>query len=122
MKVYYGLNNFSDVIIRGRKYGMGSIRVFALYTDSLKTSVQVGFTITKKIKRAVDRNRLKRYLRESFRFIIKRNESLVKNGKELKLVFMHTGVDGIAQRNISYFCVLKEVEKICKAMSIIHGE
>jgi ribonuclease P protein component len=101
---------------------MGPIRVFALYTDSLKTSVQVGFTITKKIKRAVDRNRLKRYLRESFRFIIKKNESLVKNGKELKLVFMHTGVDEIAQRTISYFCVLKELDKICKAMSMIHEE
>ena len=55
--------------------------------------LQAGFTVNKKnFKKAVDRNRIKRLMRESYR--IQKNDlknELIKSNKNLALFFIYTG-------------------------------
>jgi ribonuclease P protein component len=56
---------FRQVYAAGRRYSLSLFTVFALPTPRGKT--RLGVTVTKKIGRAVKRNRAKRLIREVFR-------------------------------------------------------
>jgi ribonuclease P protein component len=64
-----------------------------LQTENHISPLQAGFTVsTRHFKKAVDRNRIKRLMRESYR--LQKNSlknSLEKNHKNLVLFFIYTG-------------------------------
>lgn len=69
------------------------LRVIYLETEQQLTPLQAGFTVNKRnFKKAVDRNRIKRLMRESYR-LQKNNlkNELAKSNKTLALFFIYTG-------------------------------
>ena len=82
----------------GKKFGIAPFRVFYLYTTTEKSSLQCGVGVSSKnFKKSVDRNRVKRLMREAYRLqktlladcIKEKNDSLnlfvIYTGKELPL-------------------------------------
>lgn len=69
------------------------LRVIYLETEQQPSSLQAGFTVNKKnFKKAVDRNRIKRVMRESYR--LQKNDlktEIEKCSKNLALFFIYTG-------------------------------
>ena len=69
------------------------IRVIYLETIQGSSPLEAGFTVNKKnFKKAVDRNRVKRLMRESYR--IQKNDlknELIQSNKNLALFFIYTG-------------------------------
>lgn len=68
---------FRQVYAAGRRYNLPLFTIFALPTPRGKT--RLGVTVTKKIGRAVERNRAKRLIREVFR----RNKNRIEGSFDL---------------------------------------
>ncbi|HET7115852.1 MAG TPA: ribonuclease P protein component [Hanamia sp.] len=77
----------------GKSFSHFPLRVMYVETENKLSSLQAGFTVsTRHFKKAVDRNRIKRLMRESYR-LQKNNlkNSLEKNSKNLAVFFIYTG-------------------------------
>jgi ribonuclease P protein component len=86
---------------RGRKLHTDSFFVFALINHRPLT--RIGVTVSKKVGKAVERNRVKRLVREAFR----RRKALFPSGLDLVFVAKRNAVDA------SYERVVQEIEKLC---------
>lgn len=81
-----------------RAYGKGKKQAgkyIVVYGLKRKSGVRLGITVSKKIRKAVVRNKLRRQIRESFRYL----EPFIKDGADLVFVArsaaVHAGFDGI---------------------------
>lgn len=77
----------------GKSFSHFPFRVMYLDADAQIVPLQAGFTVSSRnFKKAVDRNRIKRLMRESYR--LQKNDlksSLEKNQKMLVVFFIYTG-------------------------------
>ena len=77
----------------GKSFSHFPFRVMYIQTENQISFVQAGFTAsTRNFKKAVDRNRIKRLMRESYR--LQKNNlkiSLEENHKSLAVFFIYTG-------------------------------
>lgn len=108
-----------ELFLNGKSFSMFPLRVTYRFIPSDETSVQVGVTAGKRFfKKAVDRNRIKRLIREAYR-LQKSDlaESLKQKGQKAFLFFMYT------DKTIASFLTIKEamnkalkrLEKIAEA-------
>jgi ribonuclease P protein component len=84
-----GFGAFSAIISNGNVITEKPLRLFYVFEKGKATTVSVGFAVTRNFRRAVDRNHIKRLMREAFRL-----EHAVFNNErqrvgELKLVIMY---------------------------------
>lgn len=77
----------------GKKFSQGNIRLFYLLNKNEQPALLFATgASSKSFKRAVDRNRIKRLIRESYR--LQKNllwEKTTEQGKQLILFFLYTG-------------------------------
>lgn len=79
----------------GKSFSNFPVRVIYLPVENQDSALKAGFTVsTKYFKNAVDRNRVKRLMRESYR-LQKNNlvNKLIKNNQQLALFFIYTSAD-----------------------------
>lgn len=79
----------------GKSFSNFPVRVIYLPVENQDSALKAGFTVsTKYFKNAVDRNRVKRLMRESYR-LQKNNlvNKLIKNNRQLALFFIYTSAD-----------------------------
>ncbi|MEO8822524.1 MAG: ribonuclease P protein component [Ginsengibacter sp.] len=79
----------------GKSFSNFPIRVIYLPVENQDSTLKAGFTVsTKYFKNAVDRNRVKRLMRESYR-LQKNNlvNELIKNNQQLAVFFIYTSGD-----------------------------
>jgi ribonuclease P protein component len=98
-----------DLFLNGKNFSVFPLRATYQFLPSEETIVQVGVTAGKKyFKRAVDRNRIKRLVREAYR--LQKNdliEALKSNHQKGFLFFMYT------DKTIAPFSVVKEAMNKC---------
>lgn len=87
---------------RGRKLHTDSFLVFVLPQQE-PGPTRLGITVFKKVGQAVERNCVKRLVREAFR----RNKALFPHGLDLVFVAKRSAVKADAQQ------VVREIEKLC---------
>ncbi len=120
VEILRGFGAFTRVITEGRIYEEKPIRAFVGLSKAKQSIIRVGFAVSKNVKRAVDRNLLRRYLRESFRNQI---DCLIeKVGKEMMVtvVFMYAakaeGVFPIRGRLPSISAAMRKILEKMKAI------
>lgn len=85
-EILHGYRSFSRVIGEGRSVARPPVRLFVRVDPTLGSTLKVGFSVSRSVRGAVQRNRFRRLLRESFR-LNRHHESLVG----VELVLMYTG-------------------------------
>ena len=119
-EILRGKKNFDVIFTRGKRaegrYLRGLFVLNAPHSKSSETPCVVGFAVARTVRRAVDRNRLKRFLRESYR----RNKSILHPMIErlptpLVLVFLYT-------KGAAHVSDLPEFSEIESDMKNILGE
>lgn len=85
-EILRGYRAFSRVIGEGRSAVRPPVRLFVRVNPTLGSTLKVGFSVSRSVRTAVQRNRFKRLLREAFR--LNRPETPLA-GREI--VLMYTG-------------------------------
>ncbi len=98
-----------SLFLNGKNFSVFPLRVTYQFERSEETLAQVGVTAAKKhFKRAVDRNRIKRLIREAYRLQKNDfNEALIQNRQKCFLFFIYT------DKTIAPFKVIKETMDKC---------
>lgn len=77
----------------GKSFSAFPFRVIWLFTENRETPLQTGFTVSSRhFKRAVDRNRIKRLMREAYR--LQKNDLLqvlIQQPKQLAVFIIYNG-------------------------------
>jgi ribonuclease P protein component len=98
-----------DLFLNGKSFSVFPLRVTYQFSPSETSNVQVGVTAGKKyFKRAVDRNRMKRLIREAYRLQKADLTELLKQSKRsASIFFMYTG------KELATFVPVKEAMTKC---------
>lgn len=98
-----------ELFLNGKNFSVFPLRVTYQFVPSQEALIQVGVTAGKRhFKRAVDRNRIKRLIREAYRLQkIELTETLKQNHQNGFLFFMYT------DKTIASFQVIKEAMNKC---------
>lgn len=78
---------------KGKRFSLSPFRVLYLFTEGAAPGIQFGTGAgTRQFKRAVDRNRIKRLVRESYRLQkLPLQDAAMAARKEVQLFFIYTG-------------------------------
>lgn len=113
IEILRGFGTFTKVITRGKRYEKQPIKAFVLSSLSKKTSLHVGYTVTKKIRTAAHRNRLKRLMREAF--LAKKTDFIrqLSSGTLVEIVFMYNGNIEIAPTMVRFSSIVQALSALC---------
>lgn len=120
-EVLRGRNSFDLLFKRGEKFSGKAIRCLVVRApaDARETvpRVIVGFAVPRTVKRAVDRNRIKRYLRESYRL----NKHLLAQQKQLScgvtILFLYAHKKGSQAELPSHHVVEQDMKHLLASIS-----
>ncbi|HOV98828.1 MAG TPA: ribonuclease P protein component [Bacteroidota bacterium] len=88
-EILRGYNTFSEVFSHGNSFEARAIRMFVLGHKDKESAVMAGFAVSRSVRRAVDRNRAKRLLREAYRHYKHLLWNVAKENKlSLSIVFV----------------------------------
>ena len=88
-----GFGAFTRVIEEGRSIGGQPISLFYRRNPTAKAEFKVGFSVSRRLRRAADRNYVRRLMREAFRLRTPLGPA-TNNGQTggIEAVFMYTGL------------------------------
>lgn len=111
-----GYKNFERIIIQGRQYQEKPIKAFVYVAEADKPEVHVGFTVKKGIKKATERNKIKRQMREAFRLDQEKLLLNIQRNRKLEIIFMFYDINegkkrfSLISRAISSLCSMINIE------------
>jgi len=86
-----GFGSFTRVIAYGMKYERKPIKAFVCSSPSEHAGLRVGFAVTRKVRKAVHRNLIKRTMREAFRARAGVFVEHIGPGSLLEIIFLFNG-------------------------------
>ena len=105
-EILRGKKNLQRIFSDGARFEENTLRSLVLlspHTDDSRPRVRVGFMVSRRTRRAVDRNRLKRLMREAFRLNKLRLLPHVESSQQdLEIVFLSSRNSPEAVRALTY--------------------
>jgi ribonuclease P protein component len=113
-----GFGSFTRVITHGKKYEKEPIKAFVYSSISQQRDFRVGFTVTREIRKATQRNLIKRLMREAFRTRREEFFTHFNSGILLEIVFLYHGDAKIPPKKIKFASIDKAMAELSSKMSI----
>jgi ribonuclease P protein component len=114
-----GFGSFTRVITRGKKYEKKPIKAFVYASFEKKTSLSVGFAVSKGIRSAVHRNRVKRLMRQAFQASKMELINKISAGMLIEIVFMYSGDSRLAPPMVQFGPINKAFLSLCKDINVV---
>jgi ribonuclease P protein component len=108
-----GFGAFTRVIARGRTYEQQPVKAFVCSCPSKETLLYIGYAVTKKVKTAARRNRIKRLMREAFRANKTSFTEQINPGTQTEIVFMFHGSKEIAPSMVRFESIAQALSELC---------
>jgi ribonuclease P protein component len=108
-----GFGTFTRVITRGKRYEKQPIKAFVFSSLSKRTCLHVGYAVSKKIRTAAHRNRLKRLMKEAF--LVKKTDFIrqLNSGTLVEIVFMYNGNTEITPTMARFSSIVQALSALC---------
>jgi ribonuclease P protein component len=111
-----GYGVFTRVIAQGRRYEKQPIKAFVCSSPSQKTLLRVGYAVTKRVRTASSRNRVKRLMREAFRANKASFISQIKPETQTEIIFMFNGTKEITPIMVRFESIVQALSSLCSMM------
>ena len=107
-----GRKAFFEVLSGGRVFLSRPVRTYYILEKAQFSNVQAGFTVSRSVRRAPDRNKLKRRMRESYRLLSELLRSKLENGgQSLKIVFLYSEDVENRARNTKFSTITASIQQ-----------
>ena len=125
-EILSGRNNFQLVFKQGRKFQGKYLHCLVLADDHLKlregSRIGAGFTAPGLLKRAVDRNRLKRLVREAYRLNKEILRAKLKHpSKPLALIFLYSSTVAGMPRFPTFAEIDLDMKHLLQLLAEVHS-
>jgi ribonuclease P protein component len=107
-----GRTAFTKVISCGEKLRRKPITCFFLRTASSEQKISVGFAVSKSVKRALERNKLKRLMKEAFRANEEEFLGKVTEHDSVKIIFVYTQKKEGARKHPTFSTVIQAFSEL----------
>jgi ribonuclease P protein component len=97
-----GFGSFTRIITHGKKYESSPIRAFVYSSPSNQIQLCVGFAVTRRIRKAVQRNLLKRLMKEAFRSKKEDFLSCIDTGMMMEIVFLYNAETKSPSKQVNF--------------------
>lgn len=117
-----GFGAFTRVITYGKKYEEKPVKAFVYLSPSKKMLIRVGFAVSKGLRKATLRNRIKRLMRESFRI---NKQDLIKrlcSATTIEIVFLYNGSKEIVQNRSQFASINRSITNLCSTVKVVFSE
>ena len=111
-----GLGAFTRVITRGKKFDRKPIKAFVYLSPSKDAELRVGFAVSKAIRKATQRNLLKRLMKEAFRARKENFFSHLSSGMRLEIVFLYNGDFNIPPKKVRFASIGQSLTDLSSTM------
>jgi ribonuclease P protein component len=121
IKTLSGFGAFTRVITRGKKFDRKPIKAFVYSSPSKDGGLRVGFAVSKAIRKATQRNLLKRLMKEAFRARKENFFGHARSGMLLEIVFIYNGDFDVLHKKIRFASIsqsLTDLSSTIKSYSI----
>lgn len=119
IKTLSGFGSFTRVITRGKKYERKPIIAFVYSSPSKQTGLSVGFAVTREIRKATQRNLIKRLMREAFRARREDFWSNIVSGMLLEIVFLYNGDTRTLRKKERFVNINQALTELSSAINTI---
>jgi len=117
-----GFGSFTKVIGRGRKYESKPIKAFVLSSISKQTGVHIGFAVTRRIRKATQRNLLKRLMREACRIRSEDFLANVESGMLLEIDFLYNGDIKIPSKKVRFASINQALTDLSSTINLVYRQ
>ena len=113
-----GFGSFTRVITHGKRFEQKPIKAFVYSSFSKQKELRVGFTVTREMRKATQRNLIKRLMREAFRARREEFFAHFDSGILLEIVFLYCGNTRIPPRKIRFAYINNTISELSSIMNI----
>ncbi|HEY6952508.1 MAG TPA: ribonuclease P protein component [Bacteroidota bacterium] len=115
-EILRGHESFTRVITTGHSISAPPVRCYYIRREGTPPRILAGFSVSRNIRRAVDRNKAKRLMRESFRLNkYAMQQQSKENNVSLDIVFMYSGSRSALVGKVA----LKNVEEAVRKLTLM---
>jgi ribonuclease P protein component len=100
-------------------YEKRPVKAFVYLSSSGKASIRVGFSVAKGIRKATQRNRLKRLMRESFHINKKGLMKRLTCRTMMEVVFLYKGNVELIQTKLRFATINKAITELCSTIEVV---
>jgi ribonuclease P protein component len=118
IKILSGFGAFTRVITRGKKFDRKPIRAFVYSSPSKDPELRVGFAVSKVIRKATQRNALKRLMKEAFRARKEEFFGHVSSGMRLEIVFLYNGDLNIPPKKVRFASIGQSLTDLSSTIKV----
>jgi ribonuclease P protein component len=119
IKTLRGFGSFTRVITHGKTYERKPIKAFVYSSPSKQTGLHIGFAVTRGIRKATQRNLVKRLMREAFRARKRDFFKHINSGILVEIVFLYNGNIKLPHKKVQFAPINQALINLSSVINLV---